>query len=191
MTQLTSVRSRHSLLQLGLTSILTVLGIVVYSASAPASTPGTTTTAIASPTPVPMQRRVQVYFPKYPDAESNFAAVAAVTRSTPTAGVARFAIEQLIAGPTQAEQGQGFAPAVRLQGSSTCGGDFQIAIAQQTARLQFCRTVVSNGVGDDARAQSAIQATLRQFTTVNRVVILDANGNCLGDQSGMNQCLSS
>ncbi|WP_277878043.1 hypothetical protein [Leptolyngbya sp. FACHB-261] len=36
---------------------------------------------------------------------------------------------------------------------------------------------------------SAIEATLRQFPTVNRVVILNPNGDCLGDESGENRCL--
>ena len=99
-------------------------------------------------------------------------------------------MNQLIAGPTSQERQSGLTSAVRLQGQSNCWGeDFTLAIQQDTARIRFCRGVVSAGVGDDARASSAIRATLYQFPTVRSVVILDAAGNCLGDQSGMNLCL--
>lgn len=134
------------------------------------------------------RHQVQVYFPvsQGPSLDT----VRPVVRTTTNEGVARFAMNQLIAGPTSQERQSGLTSAVRLQGQSNCWGeDFTLAIQQGTARIRFCRGVVSAGVGDDARASSAIRATLYQFPTVRSVVILDAAGNCLGDQSGMNLCL--
>ena len=46
------------------------------------------------------------------------------------------------------------------------------------------------GVVSDAQAQSEIEASLKQFPTIMKVVILDKEGNCLFDQSGLNNCLS-
>lgn len=139
----------------------------------------------------PTLREVQVFFPHYPEANDDFTQVVPVWRTTSSLGVARFAIEQLIAGPTSAEEQEGFASVLHFQGESNCPGDFTIAITNQVAKLQFCRQVVSNGVGDDARAQQAIEATLQQFSTIDTVVILNPDGSCFADQSGLNRCLAS
>lgn len=133
---------------------------------------------------------VQVFFPKNPQQQSNLGYVEPVWRQTQTMGVAQFAVSQIIAGPTWQERQRGFIAPLRLQGNSNCGGrDFTLSIASATARLQFCRQVVSSGVGDDARITSSLNTTLKQFPTVRSVVILDQNGNCLGDMSGENRCL--
>ncbi|MBD2578244.1 GerMN domain-containing protein [Oscillatoria sp. FACHB-1406] len=149
----------------------------------------------ASPTPTPQQpqfkNRVKVYFPKTPESNENFSYVEPVWRNTNSDGVAQFAIAQLLEGPTSQEQQVGLVRAVRLKDASNCGSDFKIEIAKKVAQLQFCRTVVSGGVGDDARALSALNATLKQFPTVDSAVILDKNGNCLGDGSGDNRCLAN
>lgn len=55
--------------------------------------------------------------------------------------------------------------------------------------LKFCRSVVSAGIGDDARIKSSLTATLKQFSSIRSVILLDRNGNCLGDMSGENRCL--
>jgi hypothetical protein len=60
---------------------------------------------------------------------------------------------------------------------------------QGTATLSFCRAISSAGIGTDARIQAEINATLKQFSTIKKVVILTVDGNCFGDQSGMNVCL--
>jgi len=145
----------------------------------------------SSPSIAARLNAVKVFFPKQPQSNNDFSYVEAVNRTTQSQSVARFAVEQLIAGPTSAERQKGFVGAVRLRHSSNCGGDFNVSISRGAARLQFCRTVVSAGVGDDARAKSAVTATLKQFRGVQSVVILDKNGNCLGDRSGENRCLSN
>ncbi len=143
------------------------------------------------PTNAARLNTVKVFFPKQPQSSNDFSYVESVSRTTQSQSVARFAIEQLIAGPTSAEKQKGFVGAVQLRDSSNCGGDFNVSISRGAARLQFCRTVVSAGVGDDARAKSAVTATLKQFRGVQSVVILDKNGNCFGDMSGENRCLSN
>ncbi|WP_101783848.1 GerMN domain-containing protein [Nonomuraea indica] len=108
-----------------------------------------------------------------------------VTRKAPHQGVARFAVEQLIAGPTAKERARGLHSelAGALRGRSACGADFTITIRKGTATLRFCRTVMSNGVGADARMLNMIRTTLRQFATVKKVVALDKSGRCLFDQT--------
>lgn len=136
-------------------------------------------------------KTVQVFFPKSPNSDGDFTYVEPVLRQTTKEKVATFAIEQLIAGPSDPESGKGFLDPIQLQGSSNCGGDFQLVVAEGVAKLQFCKNVVSRGTGDDARAISAVKATLKQFSTVKSAIVLDKNGNCLGDQSGENVCLVS
>ena len=87
------------------------------------------------------------------------------------------------------EKIQGLSGTIKLTGNSNCGSDFSLSINQKVARLRFCKTFTSGGVGDVARTKSSINATLRQFSTVKSVVILDKNGNCWGDESGENLCL--
>lgn len=134
---------------------------------------------------------VQVFFPKQPRSNNDLSYVEPVNRTTRSQSLARFAVEQMIAGPTSDERQKGFTGAIQLKGSSNCASDFKLSIPQGVARLQFCRTIVSAGVGDDARTKSSLTATLKQFKSIKSVIILDKNGNCFGDMSGENKCLSN
>lgn len=148
-------------------------------------------TSLSPTTTAARLQTVKVFFPKQPQSNNDLSYVEAVNRTTQSQSVARFAVEQLIAGPSSDEKQKGFVEALQLRDNSNCGADFKVSISRGAARLQFCRTVVSAGVGDDARAKSAVTATLKQFRGVQSVVILDKNGNCLGDMSGENRCLST
>ena len=170
------------------------------SNSSPSPTPDVTTSPTAtptnSPTPTqtqstPNQKTVQIFFPKTPQSDEDFSYVKPVGRNTTSNAVATFAMEQLIIGPTKAETKLGLTEAVQLRGRSNCGKDFTLAIAAETATLKFCRAIPSPGVGYDAKATSAIESTLKQFSTINSVVILDKDGNCFGDLSGENLCLQT
>ncbi|MFP4009295.1 MAG: GerMN domain-containing protein [Spirulinaceae cyanobacterium] len=138
-------------------------------------------------TPTQSERRIKVYFPKTNTSE--FGAVEPVWRKTASVAVAGFAVEQLLAGPTASEQNQGLRDAFNLSGASNCGEDFQISIENGVARLQFCRQLTYGGVGDVASMTYAIENTLKQFASVDKVIILDRSGNCWGDESGANNCL--
>jgi hypothetical protein len=138
-------------------------------------------------------RHIDVYFPRSPESDDDFTAVFPVARIAPDAGVARAAIQALIAGPTPAETEAGyfFELGRMLNGPSNCGADdFTIRIDDGTATLRFCRDVSSDGIGQDARVQSAIHATLTQFATIQRVRMLTRDGDCLFDMSGENRCLA-
>ncbi|MBE9125531.1 MULTISPECIES: GerMN domain-containing protein [unclassified Coleofasciculus] len=149
----------------------------------PSESPAPTSGATASP----VQRRVQVFFPVA--ASQAPTVVRPVWRTTSSPGVAQYAIAQLIAGPTSSEKQQGLAAIPRPSGSSNCGQDFTISINDGVAELRFCKKMIHGGILDSARTRSALEATLKQFSTVSYVRILDQNGNCLGDESGENICL--
>ncbi|WP_414621333.1 hypothetical protein [Calothrix sp. CCY 0018] len=147
----------------------------------------------ANPEPNPnpdKQYQIKVFFPVTPESNDDFTAVQPVTRTTDNLGVARFALNQLIAGPTKREQQKGLIDVIDLTGESTCGQDFRITINRGVALLKFCRDVPTAGVGDDARIETAINKTLKQFPTIDRVAILNKNGNCFKDASGENLCLN-
>jgi anti-sigma factor RsiW len=147
----------------------------------------------------PASYPVQVYFSKHPESDNDPTLVFAVTRSSPTIGVATYAMEQLIAGPTPVEQGQGYySPlSVSLQGSSSCGGaDFTITLDHRgarsevgTATLRFCRQTLLAGDLTGARITAEITSTLEQFSSIRQVVILNQSGYCFNDLSGQNLCL--
>jgi hypothetical protein len=116
------------------------------------------------------------------------------TDLTDRAERATYAVEQLIAGPTAAEREQQklFSPLTgKLTGTSNCGGaDFTLGLKAGVVRFQFCRTVTSAGVGDDARIGATLRNTIDATTRADRIVVLDAAGGCFGDESGTDSCLA-
>jgi len=155
--------------------------------------PATTATATGYP--------VLVYFSKNPDSYNDSTAVFPIHRTSPTLGVATYAIQQLIAGPTSSEAADGYftelSTVLQRGSASSCGGpDFKITLNMRgatpetgTATLQFCRQTASPGIGADARIKAEIEKTLTQFSNITKVVILLQNGHCFGDESGADLCL--
>lgn len=136
-------------------------------------------------------RQIQVFLPKPSANNQTIGYVEPVNRATSRVDVAEFAIEQIIQGPTSAEKEQGFTNIVDFRGESTCGKNFTINISNGIAQLQFCRTVPTAGIGEDAGIQKAVTNTLKQFNSVDQVVIFNKNGDCFKDMSGKNACLNS
>jgi hypothetical protein len=152
--------------------------------------------SISNPTPAPTGtvsapcKTVFVFFSKKPESDNNFAFTVPANRSTNRSDVAAFAIENLITGPTAQETSQGLFTPLKLNGDSNCGGkDFNINIdGSQKGTIKFCKNIQTAGVGDDARIKTTVEAALKQFSTITKVVILTKDDNCFGDQSGQNQC---
>ncbi len=156
-------------------------------------------TAVATTYPV------KVFFSRFPQSASNSSAVFPVSRISPTIGVGTFAIQLLIAGPTTAEHSAGYFSELNsiLSGPSNCtapfptgGPDFILTLNKKgnvtetgTATLRFCRATSSPGIGADARIKAEINATLKQFSSIKKVVILNEDGHCFADLSGNNVCL--
>lgn len=171
----------------------------------PTATPAPTATATHAPAPTatstPSSYSVKVYFGKHPDSDNDPTKTFAVSRVSPTLGVATYAIGQLFAGPTAAEQSAGYYTpwAGIFSGSSNCGGPtFKITLdhrgptpAPGVATLQLCKQTQLPGDLAGARASATATATLLQFSNIKKVVILNAQGSCFDDLSGMNLCLSA
>ena len=164
-------------------------GSTVGGAATPTPSPAAPT-ATSTPTGYP----VKVFFSKRPESDQDPTKVFAVDRVSPTLGVAAYTIQQLIAGPTAAETAAGYYTELTasLTGSSNCGGpDFRytIADATHTGTLQLCRPTQLAGDLTGPRIKAEITATLTQFPNVTKVIILDSQGQCFDDASGMNACL--
>jgi hypothetical protein len=188
-----------------------IVGIALALASCGASpttavsTPTPSPTALSSPTAsattTPTSYPVKVYFSKHPDSDSSPSAVFPVNRLSPTLSVATYAVNQLIAGPTSAEATAGYYTPLTgaLSGASNCGGaDFTITLDKRattpeigTTTLQFCRTVLLAGDLTGSRISAEITQTLLQFSNIKHVVILQRDGGCFDDLSGLNRCLSA
>ncbi len=158
-------------------------------------------TATAAATNAPSGNPVVVYFSKHPDSDSNVNAVFAVNRVSPDLGVAKFSLQQLIAGPTAAEAGAGFYTdlTTSLTGASTCGGaDFQLypdhkgttVSAPGTMTIKFCRATQLAGDLTGSRIVAEMNKTMLQFSNIHQVVILTKDGGCFNDFQGANACLS-
>jgi spore germination protein GerM len=158
-----------------------------------------TATATVAPTATAAHYPVKVYFSRHPDSDNTPTAVFAVTRVSPTLGVATFAIQQLIAGPSATERNAGYYTELTtaISGASNCGADFTVTLDHRGAKaeagtvtLQFCRTVSLAGDLSGTRITAQITRTLTQFPNNQRVVILTSDGNCFDDLSGRNLCLN-
>lgn len=179
------VTSAARLLGVGVIALI-VGGAAAWPTFGPASAEATTTTPGRG-------YPITVFFSRQPESAHDFAAIYPVMRTAPDAGVARAALNALIAGPTPEEAADGYFSELgqMLDGPSNCNGsDYTIRIEAGTATVQFCRLVVSAGIGQDARVKNALDATLRQFPTVQRVRLLGREGTCLFDESGLNRCLT-
>jgi sporulation and spore germination protein len=137
---------------------------------------------------------VKVYFSKTSDQGIAPTKVYAVNRTSPTLGVATYAISQLIAGPNAAEKAQGYYTPLEgaLSGASVCNGaDIKITLNWNrttaetgTATLQFCRDVRGLGDTPSAVARMEITQTMTQFSNIKKVVIIYKNGACFDDLIG-------
>lgn len=149
---------------------------------------------------------IKVFFSKFPESvNTNPSAVYPVERVSPTIAVGTFSLQLLIAGPTLSERNAGYFTELNtlLSGPSNCsaplpvgGPDFTLSLNKKgsvpqtgTATVKFCRTISSPGIGADARVIAEINATLKQFANIKKVVILTKDGHCFGDESGMDLCL--
>lgn len=148
---------------------------------------------------------IKVFFSRSPESLNNASAVYAVARTSPTIAVATFSLQLLIAGPTLSERQAGYFTELNtmLSGPSNCsaplpvgGPDFTVTLNMKgsssetgTATVKFCRALNSSGIGADARVSAEINATLKQFANIKKVVILTRDGHCFGDESGKDFCL--
>ena len=156
---------------------------------------GLSTAPIAGAAPAASPDTVQVFFSRDPDSFGDFGAVFPLARTVPgNPGLIEQTLAALIAGPTAAERAAGYFSdfgALVVGTTSTCKGeDFVVMVASGTATVQLCRATSSAGIGQDARAQAEVEATLEQFSGITKVVVLNASGHCLFDESGLDLCLA-
>jgi hypothetical protein len=149
-----------------------------------------------SPRPVVAEPdTVQVFFSRDPESLGDFGAVFPIARDLAPGdqGLAGAALQALIDGPTPPEQAQGYFSdfgALLVGGLSACkGGDFVLSVEGGVATVYLCRATSSAGIGQDARAQAEVEATLMQFPAIQSVRVLSVDGHCLFDLSGMDLCL--
>jgi hypothetical protein len=172
---------------------------IVHASTASTTTVGSTaSTATGYP--------VKVFFSRFPESVSaNNLAVFPVDRISPTIAVGTFALQLLIAGPTLSEQQTGYFTELNtmLSGPSNCSGnlpvggpDFTLTLDKKgpvteigTATVKFCRSMNSPGIGADARVTAEINATLKQFPRIKKVVILTRDGHCFNNAMGNDYCL--
>ena len=177
------------------------VGPVPTSTATTAAATATATTAPSTATPGSGgPYHVYVYFSKNPDSYNDPTKVFPVDRYSPTLGVATYAIQQLIAGPTSSEAAAGYFSEIKgkFSGSSNCGGaDFTITLdhkgstpATGYVTVQFCRTTSLPGDLSGPRIKAEIEAIMLQFPNNHHVVILDSQGGCFDDLSGQNLCLN-
>ncbi len=162
------------------------------SQETPAPQPSTNPPIEQPSTPsTPKTYTVKVFFSKHSESDDDPSKVFALNRTTSSIGVGKFAISELLKGPTATEQSQGYFSYVRLRsGDSTCGGDsISLNITSGgVATLKFCKPFDHIGSISDGQAESEINATLQQFSSVKKIIILNYKDDCEFNLSGLNLC---
>lgn len=135
-----------------------------------------------------------IHFSKDPESLENFDYTVPVERDVDAASSAiEAALVELLKGPTASEVTAGVFTPIKLSGTSNCeGGNFRYTTNASKLTFTFCKQLTLAGIGDDARILAVIEATVaaNSGTTPPEVIVLNKNGDCLGDQSGQNQCLN-
>lgn len=129
---------------------------------------------------VAARKEVKVYFYHDP---GEFIDLSPVTRSVSAAAPARPAIEALLKGPTAAERRRGFeslasASAFRIGSLKISGG---------TATINFVSTRRWSGWPGDlapVRFKTAVELTLKQFPSVQKVIVSLNGDEKFADESG-------
>lgn len=174
----------------------TTVSVTATTTVSPSATPTTSATPTGPQT-------VKVYYSQgtnpndssAPDSYKQFGYAVYRQFTSSRGDIETFVMEKTIAGPTSADASTyyWFTP-ITVTGASNCNGsDFTLTkdVANNKITVQFCRSVTTNGVGDDARIQTVITYGMQQFlndSSSKKVVILTKDGNCLGDLSGLNKC---
>lgn len=187
-----SARHNYALFVLLIVCLLFVLAVTWYFASIQQASAPATQPLPASPTP-DTSHTVSVYFSKHPQSDDNPGETYPVQRTTQNNNVASFAMSELLHGPSTGEQTDGYFATARIRApasASSCNDqDFTLTITNATATLTFCRTFDHIGEISDGQAESEIKATLLQFPTIKKVIILNGKGDCEFNLSGQNLCL--
>ena len=119
---------------------------------------------------------INIYFPIRPKSVTQFAYTEGVERTVTYDSAAKFAVEQLIDGPSESEKDVGFYSALVLEGESDCGGeDFELDIDNDTksATLRFCREIIYRNRGDEERVQASLARTLTELEEISSLVYSD------------------
>jgi hypothetical protein len=197
---------RRSLLTLIVITLLLTLTLILTGYSGkplPSANAASITRASASSSTASYP--IKVYFSKSPDSLNTNTAVFPVGRVSPTIAVGTYSLQLLIAGPTLSERSAGYFTELNtlFSGLSNCsaplpvgGPDLTLTLNMKgpfpetgTVTVKFCRTASSPGIGTDARVTAEINATLKQFSNIKKVVILTKDGHCFGDGTGKDLCL--
>ena len=126
------------------------------------------------------RREVKVYFYHDP---GEYIDLSAVMRSVNASAPARPAIEALLKGPTAAERRRGFE-------SLASASDFRIGslmIVDGTARINFISTRRWTGWAGDlapVRFKTAVELTLKQFPSIQRVIVSLNGDEKFSDERG-------
>lgn len=142
----------------------------------------------------------KIHFSKIPQSDSDFSFTVSANKEVSILEPVETSINQIITGPTAAESADGVRNPIILTGTSNCGGSnfttsttYDFTTRETDTTIQFCKDLPT-GVGNIAKIKTVIIKTLEDLQdsvefNLGSLAILDKNGNCLGDESGMNLCL--
>jgi len=193
-----------------LTSACSPNQAIAQPISIASTSPHIQTATHTSPTPKATatgQYHIKIYYSKTTlhGGQTGLNTAVPVERITNAIMIETYAMQQLVQGPTAAEQKEGYYSQLQrsITGPSNCSKigstgniDFILTLNRKgssvepgTATIKFCRRIATAGVVTDATINTEIVETLKQFNNIKKVVILTNEGHCFGDESGTDVCL--
>jgi hypothetical protein len=131
---------------------------------------------------------VKVFFIKKSEIAPNPISLSFVERLTNRKDVVTFVIDELIKGPNTTEQSQKIYTPIVLSGSSNCGnGDFSTIVSGDKITIKFCKALTTSNA-ENVNIKEVLETTLKQFSGIQKVVILNSNNTCFGDTTGQDLC---
>lgn len=143
---------------------------------------------------------VMVYFAR-PSGPTDYSTLSGVSRTTDKTGSAQVPVilNDILAGPSAAEQADGLSGIFTLTGTSTCSGSFyQYSYAGTALTVKFCKDIsfIANNTGGGGsysgmgmQAEGRVLNALEQSLKVNgttSVIIRQSDNSCYGLDSGFN-----
>lgn len=168
------------------------------------SNPNTSPTTVPTPTPVASPTitssptaaiytaptdttKINIYFPKTPETDSNPNQLMPVLRDKPDTKLETFTLNQIFSGLTAAEKTAGYKTTWNFAGTSNCsGGTYKYAFSGKTLTVTLCKEFTGSSA---SLFISAITHTLVEQGKFSKISVLTTAGDCLGLAAGDKSCL--
>lgn len=128
--------------------------------------------------------KIHVYFPK-----NGQTTLAPAVRNKPESGLIAFTLTEILRGPSTEEKAAGLTSTWRFSGENGCdtNSTFRFNVEGSLLKITMCKGFTGT---DISKYIESVKVSLTEQGSAQKVAVIDAQGNCLGESAGTNSCLS-